>query len=50
MIAAGEPADLIFTTGWAMSFRSNAQKGAFLPLDELLSKYGQNVKKVLGES
>ncbi|MBC8060624.1 MAG: ABC transporter substrate-binding protein [Clostridiaceae bacterium] len=50
MIAAGEPADLVFTCGWALPFKPNAQKGAFLELDDLLSKYGTNVKKILGPS
>jgi putative aldouronate transport system substrate-binding protein len=44
-INAGEPFDLMFTSSWANDFSQNAQKGAFLSLDELLPVYGKDMLK-----
>jgi putative aldouronate transport system substrate-binding protein len=47
-IAGGEDFDLCFTTfNWVNKFQQNVTKGAFLPLDELLEKYGTNIKKTV---
>ncbi|KRE64613.1 DUF3502 domain-containing protein [Paenibacillus sp. Soil750] len=43
MSASGEPYDLVFTSNWTNPIDSNVQKGAFLPLDDLLKKYGQDI-------
>lgn len=44
MISSGEPIDLAWT-GYKFDYSSEIQKGAYLPLDELLNKYGQDLKK-----
>jgi putative aldouronate transport system substrate-binding protein len=49
MIATGEPADIFFTTSWALNYRTNAQKGAFLPIEDLLAEYGQGIVEALGQ-
>ncbi|MBC7959593.1 MAG: ABC transporter substrate-binding protein [Vallitaleaceae bacterium] len=49
MIATGEPCDVVFTTSWALNYKVNAQKGAFLPIDDLLTQYGQGVVEALGQ-
>ncbi|ABX42095.1 ABC transporter substrate-binding protein [Lachnoclostridium phytofermentans] len=43
VINAGEPFDLMFTSSWANDFSQNAQKGAFLSLDDLLPVYGKEM-------
>lgn len=43
--ASGEPFDIAFTSSWAFDYVQNAKKGAFYELDELLDKYGQDIKK-----
>jgi putative aldouronate transport system substrate-binding protein len=43
LIASGEPADLIWTASWANDYLQNVAKSAFLPLDELLEKYGHSL-------
>ncbi|WP_238651481.1 ABC transporter substrate-binding protein [Paenibacillus piscarius] len=43
---SGEQVDLTFAPNWA-DFANNVAKGAFLPLDELLDKYGQGIKETL---
>ena len=49
-IAGGENFDLCFTTfSWVNKFQQNVTKGAFLPLDDLLENYGQNIKKIIPE-
>jgi len=42
-VASGEEFDLAFTSSWVFDFQQNAAKGAFLPLDDLLKEYGQNI-------
>lgn len=48
MIQSGEKFDMCFTCSWALPYDQMAQKGAFLPLDDLLEKYGQGIKQELG--
>lgn len=43
---SGEQVDLTFAPNWA-DFANNVAKGAFLPLDDLLAKYGQGIKETL---
>jgi putative aldouronate transport system substrate-binding protein len=38
LLASGEPIDIIYTASWT-PFVEHAQKGAFMPLDELLPAY-----------
>lgn len=49
MAAAGEAFDIMTSNSWAFNYRANASKGALLPLEELLEKYGKGTKEVLGE-
>ncbi|MHC1750176.1 MAG: ABC transporter substrate-binding protein [Cellulosilyticaceae bacterium] len=44
IINSGEAYDLAFTCSWANDYLANAQKGAFLALDELLPKYGKDMQ------
>jgi putative aldouronate transport system substrate-binding protein len=46
MMNTGEKMDLVFTASW-LDFSANVTKGAFLELDALLDKYGQETKKLL---
>ena len=41
LLASGEPFDLIYTSNWAF-YNSEAPKGAFYALDDLLPKYAPN--------
>ncbi|SDN08182.1 carbohydrate ABC transporter substrate-binding protein, CUT1 family (TC 3.A.1.1.-) [Fictibacillus solisalsi] len=45
MINSGEPFDIIFTNG--TDYVQNAQKGAFLPIDDMLNKEGKDLKNVI---
>ncbi|NIK69737.1 ABC transporter substrate-binding protein [Paenibacillus sp. BK720] len=49
MFASGEQMDIIFTAGW-MRFGDEIAKGRYLPLDELLDKYGSGIRKLLDPS
>jgi putative aldouronate transport system substrate-binding protein len=49
MSASGEAYDIVFTASWTNPFDLNVQKGAFLPLDDLLKKYGQDILKKVDE-
>lgn len=42
---SGEPYDIAFTASWAFDYVTNAKKGAFLELDELMAKKGQDIMK-----
>jgi len=44
MSAAGTEYDLVFTSGWTNLLTNNVTNGAFIPLGELIQKYGQNIK------
>lgn len=46
-VASGEPMDIIFTSAGGFDYVQNARKGAFLELDELLPKYGQDLTKTI---
>ncbi|MFD0672684.1 ABC transporter substrate-binding protein [Cohnella sp. GCM10027633] len=41
--AAGEAYDIVFSTFSSNRISDNVQKGALMPLDDLLQKYGQNI-------
>lgn len=43
IIQSGEPFDICFSSNGANDFIKNATKGAFLPVDELLQKYGTGI-------
>jgi putative aldouronate transport system substrate-binding protein len=47
IIASGEKYDICFTANF---YRPQAAKGAFLPLNDLLTKYAPNTKAALGAS
>ncbi|TVX89547.1 ABC transporter substrate-binding protein [Paenibacillus agilis] len=42
---SGEPYDIAFTASWAFDYVTNAKKGAFLALDDLLATKGQDIAK-----
>lgn len=44
MSAAGTEYDLVFTSSWTNLLTNNVTNSAFVPLDGLLEKYGQNIK------
>ncbi|WP_068782995.1 ABC transporter substrate-binding protein [Paenibacillus phocaensis] len=46
-VASGEPMDIIFTSAGGFDYVQNARKGAFMELDELLEKYGQDLKNTI---
>ena len=43
MIAAGDEFDICFTSSWTNNYIENVRKSAFLPLDDLLAEYGQDI-------
>ncbi|GGF90822.1 ABC transporter substrate-binding protein [Paenibacillus albidus] len=45
--AAGENYDIAFTSSWAFDYLPNATRGAFMPINDLLEKYGQDIIKEL---
>lgn len=45
LIAAGDVFDLCFTSSWANNYHGAVRKGAYIELDELLDKYGENIFK-----
>ncbi|MCG8569315.1 MAG: ABC transporter substrate-binding protein [Spirochaetes bacterium] len=47
IISSGENYDICFTSSWANDYRTNATKGAFLPLNDLLDKHGKELKDAL---
>jgi putative aldouronate transport system substrate-binding protein len=44
VIASGEKFDLCFTANWINNYLQNVSKGAFIPLDDLLTKYAPKLK------
>lgn len=46
-VASGEPMDIIFTSAGGFDYVQNARKGAFMELDDLLEKYGQDLKNTI---
>ncbi|MCD9020652.1 ABC transporter substrate-binding protein [Cohnella silvisoli] len=49
MTATGENFDLVFTAAWFNNYVTNAGKGAFLPMDELIDQYGPHLKEKFGK-
>lgn len=47
ILASGEQADIMWTSGHRNNVFVNISKGAFQPIDDLLDKYGQNFKKYI---
>lgn len=47
VINSGEEYDIAFTCSWANDYLTNARKGAFVALDELLDKYGKEIKAAI---
>ena len=45
--SSGEAYDLAFTCGWAFNTNQAVQKGYFIPIDDLLNQYGQELKAVV---
>lgn len=43
VISSGDDYDICYTSNWANDFTQNMAKGAFMPLDDLLAKYGKQV-------
>lgn len=41
---AGEDYDLVFTSNWRNKFDDNMSRDAFLPLNDLIDQYGQDLK------
>ncbi|SFA73394.1 putative aldouronate transport system substrate-binding protein [Cohnella sp. OV330] len=40
IVASGEQMDIIWTSNWLFQWTTNAKKGVFQPIDELLGQYG----------
>lgn len=49
-IATNEQFDMCFTSDWTNPYTSNAQKGAYYPMNELLQEYGTNILEQVPES
>ncbi|WP_271753579.1 ABC transporter substrate-binding protein [Cohnella rhizoplanae] len=50
IVSSGENFDIGWTSNWMFNYESNAEKGAFQDLGELLPKYGADFMKSLPES
>lgn len=50
LASAGDKFDLCFTAGWLFTYGTNATKGAFEPLEDLLAKYAPQTQKLIPES
>ena len=50
IVNSGEQFDICFTSSWANDYRANAERGAFLEINDLLDEYGQDIKEVLNPS
>jgi putative aldouronate transport system substrate-binding protein len=48
MLAGNEKVDLIITSNTLFNYASQVAKGQLLPLDDLLEKYGKDIKTALG--
>lgn len=46
-VASGESMDILFTSAGGFDYVQNARKGAFMELDDLLEKYGQDLKNTI---
>lgn len=49
IINTGDKWDMAFTCSWANDYLQNAQKGAFLALDDLLPEYGKEMYESIDE-
>jgi putative aldouronate transport system substrate-binding protein len=47
IVSAGKDFDLAFTAFWANDFLTNAQRGYFLALDDLLTEYGSDMYQTI---
>lgn len=47
IVSAGKDFDLAFTAFWANDFLTNAQRGYFLALDDLLTEYGSDIYQTI---
>ncbi|MGG1516880.1 ABC transporter substrate-binding protein [Paenibacillus oryzisoli] len=47
LVAASDPMDIVWTSNWLFPWDSNARKGVFQPLDELLEQYGPQLRASL---
>ena len=45
VVASGEKVDIMWTASWNFNYVQNQSKGAFLALDDLITKYAPDVKK-----
>jgi len=43
IVASGEQMDIVWTSNWLFQWESNAKKGVFQPLDDLLGSYGKQL-------
>ncbi len=50
IIAAAETYDLCFTAPWINNYYDNVNKGAYLPLDDLMAKYAPNATKAIPQA
>lgn len=48
IIASGEPFDICFTSVWTNNYRNNVARGAFRPLNDLLTEHAPKTKAMLG--
>lgn len=48
-LTGGEAVDLVFTSSWMNKLDENVERGAYLPLNDLLDKYGSAIKAKLDE-
>ncbi|SHE72392.1 ABC transporter substrate-binding protein [Clostridium fallax] len=47
IINSGEEYDIAFACSWANDYLLNSRKGAFIPIDDLLDKYGKETKETV---
>lgn len=47
IVQSGEPFDICFTASWALPYEQMVAKKAFLPLNELMDKYGKGTKETV---
>lgn len=47
--ASGDPFDICFTSSWANDYYGAVSKGAIIPINELLDKYGKAIKAAIPE-
>lgn len=45
--AAQDAGDITWTASWKNSYSNNVAKGSFIEIDDLINKYGPNIKKLL---